>query len=720
MKFHYSRALVKEMEEFELLLKGFDEEMPDIDALNKSTNCCWRILSCFKHTDDMKVYLAENENETQGIVKIASGMRARTLKREYETLKMLNGEAVNGIIPDCEMLDSETLNGAMPDSRVFPNPIGLTENGSHAMLIREYIPGRTLAEHAENSSMGIRTARRLAKQVCGVVTQMHRKGLIHRDLKPHNFIVTPQGNLFLIDMESAQMSLSAHKRMDSMNIATLETAAPEQFGVFRSDERTDVYGIGMLMLYLIASSTDLSDLRRIRGYVGFKRIIRRATAFDPAKRYADVKALEHAIASNGQAPKTAAMALASCMLMSVLISGGSIGARINGEIREAAQISDVTPLQAGDESEAQGKHPSTSADKPDSKESDNTDSDMGLSDLSEPSISDNELATFAEPLIEQAASMQLGIPAGSITLNDVKNLHKLYICADIPFKEWDDAMYLGDLVYKGDGYNKPGNIESLDDLYLMPNLKELALYAQPLSDISAIEDLPLTRLALGGCGNISDFSALNGLQWLEFINIGGTECNALSVFENCEYLTAIWMNRIPATDLSSLVNLPLEALLCDASSIGDPEVLIKFARLKELNVSRPPKGLASVLNRMTNLRALYISGFREEDLTGLADLANLTFLSVNIDSMGYGDLNSLKGIENFPNLQGLDISGTLVSDISPLSNLPFLEELIMHNVPVENYELLLDLPKLRMVRVSQDAAEELLKLNPVFTVERSY
>ncbi|MDR1541020.1 MAG: protein kinase [Clostridiales bacterium] len=654
-------------------------------------NSSWRILSCFKHTDDMKVYLAEDDNKAKSIIKIAAGLRARTLKREYETLKTLEGG-------------------------VFPHPIGFTEIGRNAVLLREYMPGRTLAEYAENRLIGVSTARKFARQACGLAAQMHSKGLIHRDLKPHNFIVAPNGELRLIDMESAQMSLPAHKRMDSMNIATRETAAPEQFGASRSDERTDVYGIGMLMLYLLTCGTDLSDLRRTRGGFGLKRIIRKSTAFDPARRYADVKALEHAIAIAGHAPKIALIALASCMIFTAFVSSGLIGVRsADAALETAAQIGDGAAL----DSDASGENPSPSTGKTGLKESDAYASNSDMSDFSASSISENESVVFAEPLIEQAASLQLGIPAGSITPADLKSLHKLFICADVPFKEWDDAMYLGGLIYKGEGYNNAGNIESLGDLRLMPNLKELALYAQPLSDISYIAGLPLNRLALGGCGSITDFSALNELEWLEFLNIGGTECWDVSVLENCKHLSAIWMNRIPASDISSLEKLPLEALLCDASSIGDPEALTRFTRLKELNVARPPKGLATILNRMKNLRALYLAGFQEEDLTGLSDLENLTFLSVNLDSAGQGALNSLEGIENFPNLQGLDISGTLVHDISPLSRLLSLEELIMRDVQVESYEPLMDLPALRIVRVSRDVADELHKLGARFAIEPS-
>jgi hypothetical protein len=63
------------MDGFDLLLKGFDGQMPVTDAPNPATDS-WRILSCFNRTEGMKVHLAENEAKMQGIAKIAPGMGA--------------------------------------------------------------------------------------------------------------------------------------------------------------------------------------------------------------------------------------------------------------------------------------------------------------------------------------------------------------------------------------------------------------------------------------------------------------------------------------------------------------------------------------------------------------------------------------------------------------------------------------------------------------------
>ena len=67
------------------------------------------------------------------------------------------------------------------------------------------------------------------------------------------------------------------------------TAGPEQFGYSQTVPRTDIYGLGMDLLFLISGNYERKDLKTIQMSARLKRIIRKATEFNPNKRYPAVE-----------------------------------------------------------------------------------------------------------------------------------------------------------------------------------------------------------------------------------------------------------------------------------------------------------------------------------------------------------------------------------------------------------------------------------------------
>ena len=106
--------------------------------------------------------------------------------------------------------------------------------------------------------------------------------IIHRDIKPSNIMVTSDGISKLIDYDAAKIKHKEESH-DTVYLGTHGSAAPEQYGFGASDERTDIYAIGVLIKELFPEN---------RQYI---RIAETAISLDPSDRYQSIKELRRAM-----------------------------------------------------------------------------------------------------------------------------------------------------------------------------------------------------------------------------------------------------------------------------------------------------------------------------------------------------------------------------------------------------------------------------------------
>jgi len=113
-------------------------------------------------------------------------------------------------------------------------------------IVMEYVPGHTLAEakpHRLNEIV------RLARQVCAALAHAHAKGLIHRDVKPGNVLVSSEGVAKLMDFGLARAS-NAKVEPEGSFTGTVSYVAPEQAMGEEIDPRADLYALGVMMYEL--------------------------------------------------------------------------------------------------------------------------------------------------------------------------------------------------------------------------------------------------------------------------------------------------------------------------------------------------------------------------------------------------------------------------------------------------------------------------------------
>lgn len=193
-------------------------------------------------------------------------------------------------------------------SPYLPRIHDLHRSAAGTVVVREYFAGPTLREWVQQyGSLDDEQARTALACICRSVQALHRlePPLIHRDINPNNVIVALDGPK-LIDFGIARAYDKSANR-DTHNWGTTGYAAPEQFGFDQSDERTDVFALGMLYWFLLTGRDPEGNLgAQLRQETdasipeSARNIISNCVALAPEARYRNVDELASALEGTGQ------------------------------------------------------------------------------------------------------------------------------------------------------------------------------------------------------------------------------------------------------------------------------------------------------------------------------------------------------------------------------------------------------------------------------------
>ena len=232
-------------------------------------------------------------------------------------------------------------------------------------VVLDYVPGPTLEQVvAERGRLQQNEAVNLAQQICEAVQELHRLGILHRDLTPANIIVADDG-AHIIDLGIARpLTDTANRNRDTTALGTYGFASPEQYGFAPTDVRSDIYSLGRILGFMLTGvypddtrytpllSDDLHVTPRLRA------IVERATAFEPSARYQNAYAVQRP-APNGNPRRrtviTVAVAVvaviaivAAAVLIPRWIAAGSDGGAANGTSQNAGSRPDPSTDDDGD------------------------------------------------------------------------------------------------------------------------------------------------------------------------------------------------------------------------------------------------------------------------------------------------------------------------------------------------------------------------------------
>ena len=163
------------------------------------------------------------------------------------------------------------------------------------VVIEEYIGGRTLRQvMTEEGLFSEERAVKIVRKLCDTLVGVHNSGkpVVCRDLKPENIILTDEDNPYIIDFDAAKFVRPGVS--DTLLLGTPGYAAPEQFGFAVSDERTDIYALGVIFNEMLIGA--LPQVKAAKGK--YEMIIAQCTSLNPNGRPRNVKTLRSALGTD--------------------------------------------------------------------------------------------------------------------------------------------------------------------------------------------------------------------------------------------------------------------------------------------------------------------------------------------------------------------------------------------------------------------------------------
>ena len=148
----------------------------------------------------------------------------------------------------------------------------------------EFVPGRSLQSYIdEGKTFTEKEAKTIILGVCNGLEVLHSNGIIHRDITASNVILSYDGNVKIIDYGIIRAKRE-NADCDTHILGTAGYAAPEQFGFFQTDERADIYSVGVLLNVLLTGKFPNEELCKGKS----REIVKKCISMDLTDRYASV------------------------------------------------------------------------------------------------------------------------------------------------------------------------------------------------------------------------------------------------------------------------------------------------------------------------------------------------------------------------------------------------------------------------------------------------
>lgn len=629
-------------------LSAYQGALSQAFSLPRELSADYELYDCLRESPEKSTYLLKRKDDASfAVLKVATGSHHEQLQMEYAVLNRVRVAHL-------------------------PKAISCFSDQTSTYLLREYIAGVPVNDAVErHGPFSEAEAVRLCVDLCDTLQALHTQTppVIHRDIKPQNVIFTQQRSLALIDFDAARNYQSTQKK-DTVYLGTRATAAPEQFGYQQTDQRSDLYSTGILLLYLCTGSYELEALDKIQSR-SLRHLIETCTRFDPKRRFASARELRAQLTRQSRATTRSTASF---------FGGLALGLGCGVALCAAVYLLGVVPTtQAGKAAKIASANVAAIA----------------------PAV--DTAITFDSPEIEQAVRDQLGINiATPLYQADLDRVTTLYLFGDATLTDWN--IVVSDSLYHST--EPAGGITSLADIPKLRNLTELSICCQQIADLSPLKGMLLVRLALTG-NQISDLSPLKELPLLRELLIANNPIREIDVLSDLPLLQIVDLGSTSVSDITALSENMTAVYLADAP-VFDYRPLLRMHSLRSLFITRPDQDDIAVLSQLTSLTELVLS----YNLTSIEPLLSLT----NLQSLALFEpqLTSLEGLETLEHLTYFRISAYQNIDLKPLSSLTNLTTLDVVNQKLSDYSVIFEIPSLEALYCTAQQKTEIESLNLPF------
>ena len=174
------------------------------------------------------------------------------LLNRFVAIKILKPQFIN----DSKFIDSFRRESQAAASMSHPNIVNIYDVGREGnihYIVMELIEGRTLSDYIkEQGQMSYPKVIALSKQIAAALAFAHKNHIIHRDVKPHNVMITPNGTAKITDFGIAK-AVNAATIVDNTEgiIGSVHYFSPEQARGGYVDEKSDIYSLGIVMYEML-------------------------------------------------------------------------------------------------------------------------------------------------------------------------------------------------------------------------------------------------------------------------------------------------------------------------------------------------------------------------------------------------------------------------------------------------------------------------------------
>ena len=354
-------------------------------------------------------------------------------------------------------------------------------------------------------------------------------------------------------------------REDTICFGTRKYAAPEQYGFAQTDPRADIFSVGVLLGWLLTGEADAEQAKKAIPNHCLRGILKKCTAFDPKKRYKNAAQVKDALTGRLQRRRSLGI-LASLLILTVSL----LYARASAGIR------------------------------------------------------------FKEPLIEEAVRLSLGVDANTpLTEQDLLSVDGIYVFGDHAVADDEDLNELVDDFVDGGGSQVRGDIDNLQDIKKLKNIRWITLAYQNISDLSSLADLTgletldlrnnpmltdiphlsglgsLTTLVIFDTG-VSDLSALRDCPRLTLVDVGNTQITSPAALDGLDALQTLVIRKAPLETLDGIESHPLlEKLYLSETPVNDLSPLLGLPRLQTVEVDESMRPAVEALASQAQFEVIY-------------------------------------------------------------------------------------------------------------------
>lgn len=186
----------------------------------------------------------------QGGMALVYKARCQLLNR-YVAVKILRPE----FTMDEEFVKKFRRESMAAASLSHPNIVGIYDVGEEDgiyYIVMEYVKGKTLKEYInEKGKLNYKEALNIANQIASALDNAHKNGIIHRDIKPHNILITDDHIVKVTDFGIARASSSVTMTNTGSVMGSVHYFSPEQARGGFIDQRTDIYSLGVVLYEML-------------------------------------------------------------------------------------------------------------------------------------------------------------------------------------------------------------------------------------------------------------------------------------------------------------------------------------------------------------------------------------------------------------------------------------------------------------------------------------